>query len=94
MPTRLRPVNGRRTPEAPAVGCASEREITAMSPTPASADGGLRARPEVSGVMVERDGKLIASLKCAAEPDGEMGPEWFEKFDVKPKGDADFFFPD
>jgi hypothetical protein len=44
--------------------------------------------------MVERDGKLIASLKCAAEPDGEMGPEWFEKFDVKPKGDADFFFPD
>lgn len=46
------------------------------------------------GVMVERDGKLIASLKCAAEPDGEMGPEWFEKFDVKPKGDADFFFPD
>lgn len=46
------------------------------------------------GVMVERDGKLVASLKCAAEPDGEMGPEWFEKFDVKAKGDGDFFFPD
>jgi len=28
------------------------------------------------------------------EPDGELGPEWFEKFDVKPNGDAEFFFPD
>lgn len=45
------------------------------------------------GVVVEREGKLVASLKCTAEPDGEMGPEWFEKFDVKAKGDAEFFFP-
>ena len=46
------------------------------------------------GVIVERDGKRVASLKCAAEPDGEMGPEWFEKFAVKPKGDEEFFLPD
>ncbi len=49
---------------------------------------------EKQGVVVERDGKVVANLKCARAPDGELGPEWFDKFAVKPKANEDFAFPD
>lgn len=46
------------------------------------------------GVVVERDGKTIANLKCAQEPLGELGPQWFEKFGVTRKGTEEFDMPD
>lgn len=48
---------------------------------------------EKQGIVVERDGKRIAHLKCGAAADGEMGPVWFEKVGLKTKGE-DFLFPD
>ena len=47
-----------------------------------------------SGLVVERDNKVIAHLKCSAGPSGELGPEWFEKMAVKPAGNEEFLFPD
>lgn len=46
------------------------------------------------GVVVERDGKMIANLKCAKEPLGELGPDWFEKTGVTLRAQETFDLPD
>ena len=48
---------------------------------------------EKAGVVVERAGKQIASLKCNAKPQSELGPEWFKRAGLK-SNDEDFSFPD
>jgi hypothetical protein len=48
---------------------------------------------EKSGVVVERQGKTIAALKCAGEPTSELGPDWFARMGVRADG-QDFDFPD
>jgi ketosteroid isomerase-like protein len=48
---------------------------------------------EKAGLVVERDGKRIASLKCAGEPDSIIGPDWFEQLGIRDAG-QDFLFPD
>jgi len=48
---------------------------------------------EKSGVVVERQGKAIATLKCTSKPISELGPDWFERMGVKANG-QDFDFPD
>jgi hypothetical protein len=48
---------------------------------------------EKSGVVVERQGKTIATLKCSSKPIGELGPDWFERMGIKANG-RDFDFPD
>ena len=48
-----------------------------------------------AGIVVERGGKAIATLRCkGADAAGEMGPVWFEKAGVKAGPDEDFDFPD
>ena len=48
---------------------------------------------EKSGVVVERQAKAIATLKCTSKPIGELGPDWFERMGIKANG-QDFDFPD
>ncbi len=48
---------------------------------------------EKNGLVVERDGKRIASLKCAGDAAGELGPVWFDRVGVT-SGGRDFDFPD
>ena len=48
---------------------------------------------EKAGVVVERAGKPIASLKCNAKPQSLLGPEWFKQAGLK-SNDEDFSFPD
>lgn len=38
---------------------------------------------EKAGVAVERDGTLIANLKCNGRPIGLLGPDWFTKVGIK-----------
>ena len=46
------------------------------------------------GLAVENNGKIIANLKCKGKPDGELGPQWFEKAGFSPNGREDFSIPD
>jgi hypothetical protein len=46
-----------------------------------------------SGVVVERQGKAIATLKCSSKPIGELGPDWFQRMGITANG-QDFDFPD
>lgn len=48
---------------------------------------------EKSGVVVERQGKAIATLKCTSKPIGELGPDWFERMGIT-ANEQDFDFPD
>ena len=48
---------------------------------------------EKAGVSVERDGKVVANLKCAGKPLGLLGPDWFAKAGITAKG-QDFDLPD
>lgn len=48
---------------------------------------------EKSGVVVERQGKAIATLKCTSKPLGELGPDWFDRMGVK-TNEQGFDFPD
>jgi hypothetical protein len=48
---------------------------------------------EKSGIVVERQGKAIATLKCTTKPISELGPDWFERMGIKANG-QDFDFPD
>jgi hypothetical protein len=48
---------------------------------------------EKHGLVVERDGKRVAHLPCAEEPQSQLGPEWFEKLNIKTRADEDFLFP-
>jgi hypothetical protein len=36
-----------------------------------------------AGVAVERDGKLVANLKCTGKPISLLGPDWFAKAGIK-----------
>ena len=45
------------------------------------------------GLLVERDGKRAAVLKCSDEPQSELGPDWFEKAGINDNNE-DFDFPD
>ena len=49
---------------------------------------------EKQGVVVERNGKSIAHLRCAAEPDGQLGPDWLESLGIRTRDNEDFLFPD
>ena len=53
-------------------------------------NGEVRAK---SGIVVERQGKAIATLKCAGDRIGELGPDWFERVGIKANG-QDLDFPD
>lgn len=48
---------------------------------------------EKAGVTVERDGKAVANLKCTGKPISLLGPDWFAKAGITPKG-HDFDLPD
>ena len=48
---------------------------------------------EKAGVVVERAGKQVASLKCSAKPQSQLGPDWFKKAGLK-SDNEDFAFPD
>ncbi|MBL8524127.1 MAG: hypothetical protein JNN20_10590 [Betaproteobacteria bacterium] len=49
---------------------------------------------EKDGIVVERDGKRIAHLKCTdTSPGGELGPDWLGKVGIKTNGE-EFLFPD
>jgi hypothetical protein len=49
---------------------------------------------EKSGVVVERSGKAVASLKCVGAAQSELGPEWMEKRAITLKPNEEFLFPD
>lgn len=36
-----------------------------------------------AGIAVERDGKLVANLKCTGKPISLLGPDWFAKAGIK-----------
>lgn len=48
---------------------------------------------EKAGVVVERADKQVASLKCNAKPQSQLGPDWFKKAGLK-SNNEDFAFPD
>jgi hypothetical protein len=48
---------------------------------------------EKSGVVVERQGKQVATLRCAGTTTSELGYDWFARTGVKAAG-QDFEFPD
>ncbi|MCX7361121.1 MAG: hypothetical protein NTV97_04460 [Alphaproteobacteria bacterium] len=48
---------------------------------------------EKAGVVVERAGKPIATLKCNAKPQSQLGPDWFKKAGLK-SNNEDFDFSD
>ena len=48
---------------------------------------------EKSGIVVERQGKTIATLKCTTKPVGDLSPDWFQQMGVT-AGGQDFDFPD
>jgi hypothetical protein len=50
------------------------------------------AKREIGGVVVERDGRRIANVKCAARPKSELAPDWFERTGIASNG-QDFEFP-
>jgi hypothetical protein len=49
---------------------------------------------EKSGVVVERNGKTVAALKCTGNTTSELGPDWYDKLGVKTQVNEDFLFPD
>lgn len=46
------------------------------------------------GVVVERDGELIAKLECDMPPINDLSPELFESLGLDPASDEEFLFPD
>jgi len=48
---------------------------------------------EKEGVVVERAGKVVASLKCSTRATSALGPEWFEALGIE-TNDEDFELPD
>jgi hypothetical protein len=48
---------------------------------------------EKEGVVVERDGKTVASLPCTGKLTSILGPGWFNKAGVKSNGE-EFDFPE
>ena len=48
---------------------------------------------EKQGVVVERDGKLVANLPCSGKPASILGPDWLAKMGVKSNGEH-FDFPE
>lgn len=48
---------------------------------------------ERSGVAVEREGVMIAHLRCAPEAQSELGPDWFEAQGIGAGEDEEFELP-
>ncbi|CAN5905678.1 hypothetical protein BH11PSE3_BH11PSE3_33560 [soil metagenome] len=48
---------------------------------------------EKAGLVVERQGKAVATLRCTGDVESELGPAWFERMGVT-AGGQDFDFPD
>jgi hypothetical protein len=48
---------------------------------------------EKQGIVVERAGKAVATLRCGELLASELGPDWFGSAGITPKGE-DFGFPD
>ena len=55
------------------------------------ADG---ATVEKQGLVVEKDGKRIAHLKCSGPRGGELGPDWFTQAGYAATSSEAFDFPD
>lgn len=51
------------------------------------------ATAEKAGIVVERDGKRIAALKCRGKVQSELGPDWFQLAGFVPRNE-EFDFPD
>lgn len=49
---------------------------------------------EQSGVVVERNGKLIADLRCSGPVSSDLGPGWFERVGVEADDEAEFYIPE
>lgn len=49
---------------------------------------------EKAGIVVERNGKTVATLRCSDKAAGLLGPDWFERAGVRTRADEDFLFPD
>lgn len=49
---------------------------------------------EKQGLVVERGGKQVASLKCTSRVTSELGPDWFAKAGVGTRKDEEFDFPE
>lgn len=43
-----------------------------------------------AGVVVERNGKRTANVKCVGKERSELGPDWFAKSGIQPKRDDNF----
>jgi hypothetical protein len=48
---------------------------------------------EKDGVLVERNGVMVANLPCSGTPPGELGPDWFERMGIAAAGE-EFQFPE
>ncbi|MBL8519075.1 MAG: hypothetical protein JNK75_00255 [Betaproteobacteria bacterium] len=48
---------------------------------------------EKAGVIVEKDGKRIAVVRCRGKETSELGPDWFEKAGIAHRQE-EFLFPD
>jgi hypothetical protein len=48
---------------------------------------------EKEGVVVERAGKVVASLKCSTSLTSALGPDWFDALGIE-ANDEEFDFPD
>lgn len=48
---------------------------------------------EKQGVVVERSGKVVASLKCTGKLTSELGPDWLEAAGIE-RNDEEFDFPE
>ena len=47
---------------------------------------------EKAGVVVEKNGKRSANVRCVGKERSELGPDWFSKAGVQPKKGDDFEF--
>lgn len=49
---------------------------------------------EKAGIVVERNGNAIATLRCTGAVASLLEPDWFEQVGVRTRADEDFLFPD
>lgn len=49
---------------------------------------------EKAGLVVERGGKVVATLRCSGKATSQLGPDWFGRSGVRAAPAEDFLFPD
>lgn len=49
---------------------------------------------EKAGLVVERSGKVVATLRCSGKATSLLGPDWYGQSGVRTSADEDFLFPD